>query len=119
MSKRLWAVLIASVAVLALAACDSSNTATDSSSGEPLATYKPSSVESDSGGTQTITSPDPVSKLSDFYAAELEKGGWNIVSKSVTGSSANYTATRGGEGVSISVYTAGSGSGATISVYSI
>jgi hypothetical protein len=90
-----------------------------SGGGGALATYKPSAVISDAGGSETITSPDPVSKLTAFYARQLRKGGWTITSQTVTDYSGNFNAQRGNEGVHISTYTRGSGSGATISTYPI
>jgi hypothetical protein len=93
--------------------------AKSSSRGGALATYEPSSVISEGGGSETITSPDPVSKVTAFYARQLSKGGWTINSKTITDYSGNFNAERGNEGVHISTYTRGSGSGATISTHPI
>lgn len=61
-----------------------------------------------------LKSPDSVSKVGAFYKAQLAKGGWQIRRASTNAFHATFTAHRDHEGVTISVYPTGSGSGATI-----
>jgi hypothetical protein len=72
-------------------------------------------VVSKSGTTTVLTSPDSIGKVGSFYGGVLANGGWQIRSSAKSAYSANFTAHRDGEGVTISVYPRGSGSGITIS----
>jgi hypothetical protein len=79
--------------------------------------YRPASVASKSAYSTVLTSPDSVSKIGSFYQGVLAKGGWQLRSSSNTAYSANFTAHRANEGVSISVYPRGGGSGISISTH--
>jgi hypothetical protein len=80
-----------------------------------IAVYKPSTTVRHDGFVTVITSPDSVTKVADFYKAQLAKGGWNIRESSVNSFHAVFNATRGNEGATIVVHPQGqSGSGATI-----
>jgi hypothetical protein len=76
--------------------------------------YKPSTIVSKHGGSTVLTSPDSVAKIGAYYKGVLAKGGWQVRSASVTAANASFTAHRTGEGVTISVYPNGSGSGISI-----
>jgi hypothetical protein len=80
-----------------------------------IAVYQPSSLVSKSAATTVLTSPDSVDKIGAFYGGVLANAGWQIRSSAKSAYSANFTAHRDGEGVSISVYPRGSGAGITIS----
>jgi hypothetical protein len=63
-----------------------------------------------------LTSPE-VTKVGDFYKEALAKGGWQIRSSSTTAYNASFSAHRTGEGISISVYPRGAGSGISINTH--
>jgi hypothetical protein len=52
-----------------------------------------------------------------FYKDALAKDGWSLVSASSSPYSASFTAHRDGEGVAVSVYPRGSGSGISITTH--
>jgi hypothetical protein len=79
--------------------------------------YQPASLVSKSQYSTVLTSPDSVSKIGSYYQDVLAKGGWRLRSSSITRHSASFTAHRANEGVSISVYPRGSGSGVSISTH--
>jgi hypothetical protein len=81
--------------------------------------YEPSTVVSKSAVSAVLTSPDPVSKIGAFYHNALAKGGWHVLSSSSSAYSASFNATLGSEGVSISVYPRGNGSGISISTHPV
>jgi hypothetical protein len=76
--------------------------------------YKPSSVVSKRLHATVLRSPDSVTKIGTFYSGALAKGGWTLRASSKSSYHANFTAHRANEGVNISVYPRGSGSGITI-----
>jgi hypothetical protein len=82
-----------------------------------LPDYQPASLVSRSQYSTVLTSPDSVSKIGSYYQDVLAKGGWQLRSSSITQHSASFTAHRASEGVSISVYPRGSGSGVSISTH--
>jgi uncharacterized iron-regulated membrane protein len=92
---------------------DNSNRAADN--GGAIPDYKPSSVVSKSPYSTALTSPDSIAQVGAFYASVLEKDGWQISAKATSNYSASFTAQRTGEGVTISVYPRGSGSGISVS----
>ncbi len=51
------------------------------------------------------------------YTDALAKGGWQITSSSGSAYNASFTAHRANEGVSISVYSRGAGSGISITTH--
>lgn len=89
----------------------------DASAGGKLPEYQPSSVVSKSGHSTVLTSPDSVSKVGAFYQRALAAGGWHVVSGSTGSYHASFTAYRGHEGASISVYFRAGGSGISISTH--
>ena len=64
-----------------------------------------------------LTSPDSVSKIGEFYRNALAVGGWHVSSSSTSAYHASFAAYRSDEGVSVSVYSRGSGSGISISTH--
>ena len=91
-------------------------TATENAVGS-IPFYQPSTVRSHTGNSAVLNSPDPVTKVSDYYVKLAETGGWTIVSKSVTSHNGNLTLKKSGQGATISVAPFGSGSVITISTY--
>jgi hypothetical protein len=79
--------------------------------------YQPSAVVSKTGSNRVLTSPDSVAKIGGFYHGLLSKGGWQIRSAASSAYSASFSAHRASEGVTISVYPRGSGSGISISTH--
>lgn len=92
-------------------------TATATSAAGEIPIYQPSTLVSQSMGSTVLSSTDSVGKVSDFYLAAVDKGGWQIVSKSVTPYSASLTVKRSGRGASISIATSGPGTVISISTY--
>lgn len=91
-------------------------TSAESAAGE-IPIYQPSTLVSQATGSTVLSSTDSVGKVSDFYLAAVDKGGWQIVSKSVTAYSASLTVKRSGRGASISIATSGPGTVISISTY--
>jgi hypothetical protein len=134
-------VLAASALAIGLAACGGTNGGSDSASATKTVTvnqnapardnksgsagksnaavpdYQPGSVVSKSKYSTVLTSPDSVSKIGSYYQGVLANGGWQLRSSSKTPFSASFTAHRANEGVTISVYPRGSGSGVSISTH--
>ncbi len=79
--------------------------------------YEPSTVRSQTASAATLTSPDSVTKVSDYYVNVADTRGWTTVSKSLTPHSGNLTIKKSGQGATISVAPTGSGSLITISTY--
>jgi hypothetical protein len=77
--------------------------------------YQPSSVVSESAYSTVLKSPNSIAQIGAFYSAALAKGGWKLRSSSKSAFHASFTAHRPNEGVTISVYPIGSGSGISIS----
>jgi hypothetical protein len=88
-----------------------------SSSAGKLPDYQPSTVVSESEYSTVLTSPDSVSKVGQFYRNALATSGWHVTSSSMSAYHASFTADRSHQGVSISVYSTGSGSGVSISTH--
>lgn len=79
--------------------------------------YHPSTIVNKNPNSTVLTSSDSVTQVADFYKGALAKGGWQIRASSSTAYSASFSAHRANEGVSISVYPRGSGSGISISTH--
>jgi len=94
----------------------SSSTADTSATGK-LPDYQPSTVVSKSECSTVLTSSDRVSKIGTFYQNALATGGWHVASSSMGPYHESFTAYRGHEGASISVYVRWGGSGISISTY--
>jgi hypothetical protein len=82
-----------------------------------LPDYQQSTVVSKSEYSTVLTSPDSVSKVGQFYRNALAAGGWQVTSSSMSAYHASFTADRSHEGVNVSVYSRGSGSGVSISTH--
>jgi hypothetical protein len=93
------------------------SSAADTSATGRLPDYQPSTVVSRSEYSTVLTSPDGVSKIGTFYQKALDTGGWHVASSSMGSYHASFTAYRGNEGASISVYFRVGGSGISISTY--
>jgi hypothetical protein len=89
----------------------------DSSSAGKLPDYQPSTLVSKSEYSTVLTSPDSVSKVGEFYRKALATGGWHVTSSSMSAYHASFSATLSNEGVNVSVYSRGSGSGISISTH--
>jgi hypothetical protein len=90
-------------------------TSLPATAGIPL--YQPSTVVSQAAGSTVLHTPDPVAKVEDFYEEAIERGGWQVVSKSSTDYSANYVVRKAGQGATISVaQTPGAGPAIVISI---
>ena len=94
-----------------------SSSAADTSATGKLPDYQPSTVVSKSEYSTVLTSPDRVSTIGTFYQNALATGGWQVASNSTGPFHASFTAYRGHEGASISVYVRWGGSGISISTY--
>jgi hypothetical protein len=88
-----------------------------SPSAAKLPDYQPSTVVSKSASSTVLTSPDSVSKIGEFYRTALATGGWHVTASSMSAYHASFTASRSNEGVSVSVYSRGNGSGISISTH--
>jgi hypothetical protein len=88
-----------------------------SSSAGNLPDYQPSTAVNRSEYSIVLTSPDSVSKIGEFYRNALVTGGWHVTSSSLSAYHASFAAYRGNQGVSVSVYSRGSGSGISISTH--
>ena len=91
--------------------------AAETSAAGRLPDYQPSSVVSRSEFSTVLTSPDRMSKIGTFYQNALATGGWHVASSSMGPLHESFTAYRGHEGASISVYVRWGGSGISISTY--
>jgi len=96
---------------------NSTSSAVDTSATGRLPDYQPSTVVSKSEYSTVLTSPDRVSKIGAFYQNALATGGWHVPSSSMGSFHSSFTAYRGHEGASISVYSRWGGSGISISTY--
>jgi hypothetical protein len=79
--------------------------------------YHPSTLVSKSPSSTVLTSPDSVTQVGNFYKDALAKGGWQISASSGSAYSANLSGHRASEGVSISVYSRGAGTGISITTH--
>ncbi len=94
----------------------STTSAPASSSEVPI--YQPSSVVSQATGHTELKSPDPVSKVTDFY--EKAFSGWTITSSTKSGYNSTIIAKRGSQGATVSISSAGSaGTTIAISTYTV
>ena len=89
----------------------------DSSPAGKLPDYQPSTVVSKSEYSTVLTSPNSVSKVGEFYRKALATGGWHVTSSSMSTYQASFSANRSNEGMNVSVYSRGSGSGISISTH--
>jgi hypothetical protein len=120
---------VVTLVVLAVGAANTGTAATSHASGSaggPASTaatsaawpdYQPSKVVSKTSASSVLESSDSVRTIGEFYAGALAKGGWHVISSSVGSYHASFTAYRGDQGASISVYPLGAGSGISVSTY--
>jgi hypothetical protein len=120
---------VAAVAVLGAGAISTGTAATSHASGSAgapagtaatsarLPDYQPSKVVSKTWASTVLESSGSVRTIGEFYAGALAKGGWHVISSSAGPYHASFTAYRGGQGASISVYPRGDGSGISVSTY--
>ncbi|HYB31715.1 MAG TPA: hypothetical protein VEF89_34350 [Solirubrobacteraceae bacterium] len=64
-----------------------------------------------------LSSPDSVRELADFYAAELDRGGWLTTYRVATAASAMLVARHGPHAATISINDTGTGSAVSIGSY--
>jgi hypothetical protein len=120
---------VVTVVVLAVGAANTGTAATShvsGSAGGPAVTaatsarlpdYQPSKVVSKTSASTVLESSDSVRTIGEFYAGALAKGGWHVISSSVGPYHASFTAYRGDQGASISVYPRWGGSGISVSTH--
>jgi hypothetical protein len=82
-----------------------------------LPDYQPSTVVSKTWASTVLESSGSVRTIGEFYAGALARGGWHVTSSSAGPYHASFTAYRGDQGASISVYPRGDGSGISVSTY--
>jgi hypothetical protein len=81
------------------------------------AIYEPSKVIGRSRYLTTLSSPDSVRELADFYAAELERESWVTTSHVVSDMSATLVAHHGPHSATISINDTGTGTAVSIGSY--
>jgi hypothetical protein len=82
-----------------------------------LPAYQPSRVVSSGGGSAYLISPDPVGKVSGFYAQVLSKDGWQLVSRHVSSHGAELVGKRQAQGARVQIFSAGHGSTILVASY--
>jgi hypothetical protein len=136
MKQRVFPVTVAMAALLAslgVTACGAAYTTTTPPSHTPAATptgtpsttdsikgipfYKPATVRTKTDASATLTSPDSVRTVSDYYVKAVDTGGWTTVSKSMSAYHGHLTVKKSSQGATISVAPSGSGSLISISAY--
>jgi hypothetical protein len=88
-----------------------------SSGVDGVAAYQPSTVVSHGAHSLVLTSKDSAGTVGAFYATKLSGDGWVTVSKTVAPTHANFTVKKNGQGATVAVAPAGSGSSISISTY--
>lgn len=74
-----------------------------------LPNYQPSTVVSESRGSTVLRTSDPIDKVSAYYINLIDTGGWQTVSRTVTGHAANLVVKKSGQGASITISSNSSG----------
>jgi hypothetical protein len=82
-----------------------------------LPAYQPSRVVSSGYGSAYLISPDPVSKVSGFYAQVLSKDGWQLVTRNVSSHGAELVGKRQAQGARVQIFSAGHGSTILVASY--
>jgi uncharacterized integral membrane protein len=120
---------VVTLVVLAVGAANTGTIATSHASGSAggpavtaatsarLPDYQPSNVVSKTSASTVLESSASVRTIGEFYAGALAQGGWHVVSSSIGSYHASFTAYRGDQGASISVYPRWGGSGISVSTY--
>jgi hypothetical protein len=103
----------------AAASQDNGAAGSSASTAQKLPDYSPATVVSESSTTIVLKSADSVGKVGTFYKSALTEGGWDTTSSSMGPFHASFTAHRGNEGVSVSVYFLLGGSGISISRFPV
>jgi len=68
-----------------------------------LPQYQPSTVVSESRGSTVLRTSDPIDKVSAYYIDLIDTGGWQTVSRTVTGHAANLVVKKSGQGAAITI----------------
>jgi hypothetical protein len=68
-----------------------------------LPNYQPSTVVSESRGATVLRTSDPIDKVSAYYINLIDTGGWQTVSRTVTGHAANLVVKKSGQGAAITI----------------
>ena len=68
-----------------------------------LPNYQPSTVVSESRGATVLRTSDPIDKVSAYYINLIDTGGWQTVSRTVTGQATNLVVKKSGQGASIAI----------------
>jgi hypothetical protein len=120
---------VAAVVVLVAGAINTGTAATSQASGPAgapavtaatsarLPDYQPSTVVSKTWASTVLESSGSVRTIGECYAGARARGGWHVTSSSAGPYHASFTAYRGDQGASISVYPRGDGSGISVSTY--
>jgi len=82
-----------------------------------LPSYQPSQVISSGGGSAYLVSPDPVGKVSGFYAQVLSKDGWQLISRNASSHGAELVGKRQTQGARVQIFSAGHGSTILVASY--
>lgn len=82
-----------------------------------LPAYQPSRVVSSGHGSAYLVSPDPVGKVSGFYAQVLSTDGWQLVSRNVSSHGAELVGRRQAQGARVQIFSAGHGSTILVASY--
>lgn len=82
-----------------------------------IPTYDPSDVVSEAAGSTILKTPDSVDDVYKFYDDWVQKEDWDVVSRTSTGSAANLTIKKSGDGATIAISTTGSDTLISISTY--
>jgi hypothetical protein len=129
------------VAVVALAGCGGTSTASTSSvpatampsnltptsalteaattTTSSITAYQPATVVAQHPGYMLLNSPDSLAKVSAYYTNQIEHGGWQTISSSKTGASTNLVVKKGHEGSTITLVTSGTGTSISVSDYDV
>jgi hypothetical protein len=98
-SSMLSAVLVALAVAFGGAACAGN----PSSQEAGLPNDQPSTVVSESRGATVLRTSDPIDKVSAYYINLIDTGGWQAVSRTVTGQATNLVVKKSGQGASITI----------------
>jgi hypothetical protein len=82
-----------------------------------LPAYQPSRMISSGHGSAYLISPDPVGKVSGFYAQILSKDGWQLISRNISAHGAELVGKRQAQGARVQIFSAGHGSTILVATY--
>ena len=98
-SSVLSDILVALTVALGGAACAGKPSPSEAG----LPNDQPSTVVSESRGATVLRTSDPIDKVSAYYINLIDTGGWQAVSRTVTGHAANLVVKKSGQGASITI----------------